>query len=112
MAIIKGQTVVLHETIENGVDAFNRPILSENTVAVDNVLIEPVSNDAVLSELQISGKHVVYNLHIPKSDNHNWKNAKVEFYGQIWKTFGDCLSYDKNLTPLEWNKKVKVEKYV
>lgn len=111
ISAIKGITVKLHEMIENGVDDFKHPIMEENIVEVDNVLVEPASNDAVLSEIEITGKHVVYILHIPKGDTHNWKDATVEFYGQIWRTFGDCLIYDENLAPLDWNKKVKVESY-
>lgn len=112
MALIKGQTITLYEVTETGTDAFNRPILKEQPVEVDNILIEPVTNDAVVSEFQISGKHTAYILHIPKGDNHNWNDAKVVFYGQTFKTFGDCLIYDPNNTPLDWNKKVKVERYV
>jgi len=111
ISAIKGQTVKLHEMTQNGVDGFNRPVLEETLVDVDNVLIEPASNDAILSEIQVTGKHVAYVLHIPKGDTHNWKDATVDFYGQTWKTFGDCMIYDAGLTPLDWNKKVKVERY-
>lgn len=111
VSAIKGRDVILHEMAADGVDGFNNPIMKENIVTVSNVLIEPASNDAVLSEIQMTGKHVVYILHIPKSDLHNWKDAIVEFYGETWKTFGDCLIYDENLTPLDWNKKIKVERY-
>lgn len=111
MEMIKGQTIVLHEKTQVGVDDFNAPIWEENAVEVDNVIIEPASNDAIVSEIQTTGKHVVYILHIPKNDSHNWTDARVDFYGQSWKSFGDCMVYDAMLTPLSWNKKVKVERY-
>lgn len=111
ISAIKGRTVVLHEMTQTGVDDFNHPIMIESLVEVENVLIEPASNDAILSEIQMTGKRVAYILHIPKGDTHNWKDAVVDFYGQSWKTFGDCLIYDEDLTPLSWNKKVKVESY-
>lgn len=108
---LKGKTVTLHEMVQVGTDDFNHPIMREEPTEVENVLIEPASNEAILSEIQMTGKHVVYILHIPKGDTHNWKDAIVDFYGQSWKTFGDCLIYDEDLTPLSWNKKVKVERY-
>ena len=111
MAGIKGQKVILHEKIQNGEDDFKNPIYEESIVEVENVLIEPASNDAVITEQQLTGKHMVYVLHIPKGDNHNWKDAVVEFYGETWNTFGDCMIYDQDLIPLKWNKKVKVERY-
>lgn len=111
MAIIKGQVVKLHEKTIIGHDPFGAELYSEQIIDVDNVICEPASNDDVLSELQMTGKHVVYILHIPKGDTHNWKDSVIEFNGDTWKTFGDCLVWDETMTPLEWNKKVKVERY-
>ena len=57
------------------------------------------------------GKYIAYILHIPKGDTHNWDDATVEFYGSKWKTYGNEIIYDEDLTPLDWNKQVKVERY-
>lgn len=111
MGMIKGKKVKLLEKVQNGMDDFNSPVFEENEVEVENVLIEPASNDAIVSEIQLTGKRVSYILHIPKGDTHNWKDAEVEFYGMRWKTFGDCLIYDIENTPGDWNKKIKVEAY-
>lgn len=111
MAMIKGQIVKLYEKTISGYDHFGKEIYTESMVEVGNVICEPASNDAVLSELQITGKHVVYILHIPKGDTHEWKDSVVEFNGEKYKTFGDCLIWDDSMTPLDWNKKIKVERY-
>lgn len=111
VSMIKGRAVTLYENVEIGVDGLNRPIYEEQEVIVDNVLIEPASNDAIISDLDVTGKHLSYVLHIPKTDTHDWNDTKVGFYGEIWHTYGDCLIYDEDLTPLDWNKKVKVERY-
>lgn len=111
VSAIKGTTVKLIVKSQNGEDDFGHPIFTETEVDVDNVLIEPASNEAIVSELEVNGKHIAYILHIPKSDAHTWKDTTVKFYGQTFKTYGDCLVYDENLTPLSWNKKVKVECY-
>lgn len=111
VSAIKGRKVIFFEKTEIGVDAFNQPIYEEKEVEIDNVLIEPASNDAIVSEMEVNGKHIAYTLHIPKKDDHNWNDSKVVFYDKTWQTYGDILIYDEDLTPLSWNKKVKVELY-
>lgn len=109
--IIKGKTIKLYVNTQTGVDDFNRPIYTSSPVDVENVLIEPASNDAITSEYELYGKHIAYVLHIPKNDTNDWKDCVVEFYGNMYRTYGDCMIYDENMTPLSWNKKIKVERY-
>ena len=45
--MLKGITVVLHERIENGKAAFNRPVYTENDVAIKNVLVAPASEEEI-----------------------------------------------------------------
>jgi len=111
VSMIKGSTIKLYELVAAGLDDFNRVIYNEVETEVSNVIIQPASNDDIVSESEVNGKHVAYILHIPKGDTHNWDDATVEFYGCKWKTFGSAMIYDVNLTPLEWNKQVKVERY-
>lgn len=111
MTSIKGQTIYLYQKIENGVDEFNAPVYIEVKSEVGNVLIEPASNEAITSEFQLYGKRIAYTLHIPKNDTHDWDDVVVEFYGQKYHTYGDMLIWDESLTPLDWNKKIKVERY-
>lgn len=108
---IKGKTVVLYETTQVGEDEFGQPIYEETPTEIQNVLIEPADGDAIVSELQVNGVHLEYILHIPKGDNHDWRNKIVEFYDAKWKAYGDIKIYDEDLTPLAWNKKVMVERY-
>lgn len=115
ISTIKGRTVTLYERIETGeVDEFNAPVYEYVESKIDNVLIEAAANDAIVSEVEINGKHLAYVLHIPKGDTHNWKDAKVVLpdpWNVAVKTYGDCMLYDADLTPLDWNKKVKAEIY-
>ena len=111
MGCIRGITVILYDKQEVGVDAFNRPIYEEITVNVDNVLVAPSSSDDVITSTDLVGKKAVYTLAIPKGDTHIWENKKVEFFGQMWRVFGFAIQgIDANI-PLDWNKKVMVERY-
>ncbi|MBR4743548.1 MAG: hypothetical protein IK082_05070 [Oscillospiraceae bacterium] len=80
-------------------------------MSVDNVLIAPMSTEDVISELNLTGKHAVYQLGIPKGDTHNWVNAKVSFFGETWKTIGFPEEGQEEMIPLSWNRKVKVERW-
>ena len=110
-SVIKGKTITLYELVETGLDDFNRPIYEEVPTTVENVLIQPATSDDIVSESEVNGKYIAYILHIPKGDTHNWDDATVEFYGSKWKTYGNAIIYDEDLTPLDWNKQVKVERY-
>ena len=115
MALLQGQTITLIDLVQIGVDDFNAPVFQEVPVAVDNILICPVSTDSVAGEsaaevLELWGKRAVYDLLIPKGDNHIWEDREVEFFGHRWKTFGFVLQWPEHLTPGAWCKKVKVER--
>ena len=40
-----------------------------------------------------------------------WEDRKVEFFGEIWKTVGFSQQGIENMIPLDWNRKVQVERY-
>lgn len=111
MGRIKGITVRLYEKTQTGVDGFNRPIYKETPVDVDNVLVAPTSSTDIINTTDLTGKTAVYTLAIPKGDSHNWMDAKVEFFGEMWQTFGFPIMGIDALVPLEWNMKVMVERY-
>ena len=111
-SLLKGITVNLIVKTSGGVDAFNRPIMTETTVSVDNVLVAPLSQtgEEIIDELSLNGKKVKYQLAIPKGDNNTWEDAEVEFFGVRWKTIGFSTIGIEELIPLDWNRKVLVER--
>ena len=111
MQHLKGTTVKLYTREKTGVDDFGAPIYDEVAVTVENVLICPASTEDIASDMQLYGKHAVYELHIPKEDANAWEDRTVEFYGKKWRTFGTVLEWMKSLTPGPWNRKIKVERY-
>ena len=104
--------VTLYELKDTGHrDKTNRPIMAEVATVVKGVLFAPVSTADVVDTKNLTGKIAVYQLAIPKGDNHDWENAKVRFLGKIWRTIGiPAEGIEKNI-PLKWNKTIKVERY-
>ena len=111
MARIKGITVTLINKKEIGKDPFGSPIFEDVEIEVDNVLISPTSSDDVVNTMNLTGRKAVYTLAIPKGDANTWKNQEVHFFGKRWRVFGIPLQGIDDLIPLDWNKKVMVERY-
>ncbi|EOB1380038.1 hypothetical protein ACIQSQ_002322 [Enterococcus hirae] len=111
MAKIKGITVILVDKIQTGKDPFGNPIFEDKEIEIENVLISPTSSDDIVNQLTLTGKKAVYTLAIPKSDTHDWEDKEVKFFSQRWRVFGIPLEGIEELIPLNWNKKVMVERY-
>ena len=109
--MLRGITIQLHVRREIGTDAFHAPIYEDAIIEVENVLVSPVSSEDMAQEMNISGKKAVYQLGIPKGDAHNWEDTVVEFFGSKWKTIGFPVEGIEAMIPLQWNKKISVEKY-
>ena len=109
--MIKGISVKLSVKTQTGIDDFNRPTYEVSQEVVENVLVGEPSAEDVVNEINLSGKRIAYVLAIPKGDTHTWENTEVEFWGMTFKTVGiPTQGIDDNI-PLQWNKKVKVERY-
>lgn len=106
-----GISIVLYDKEQAGVDGFGRPIYEETAETVDNVLVGEPSAEEIIDTLNLTGKHLAYTLAIPKGDTHTWTDRKVEFFGETFHTFGTPTQGIEELIPLDWNKKVKVERY-
>lgn len=111
MSMIKGITVQLKKKIQTGTDAFGNPIYDYQIVNVDNVLIGEPSADDVTSEMSLYGKKLAYTLAIPKGDTNIWEDTEVSFFGANFRTYGYVTQGIELMIPLDWNKKVKVERY-
>ena len=111
MTRIKGISILLYDRKVTGTDPFGKPIYEELPIVVENVLISPTNSDDMIDQLNLTGKKAIYTLGIPKGDTHDWEDKEVEFFGQRFKTFGFTTQGIEELIPLDWNKKVMVEKY-
>jgi len=111
MTMIKGITVILIDNKQVGTDPFDKPIYEDVPIEVENVLVTPTSTDDMVSQLDLTGKKAIYTLAIPKGDTNNWADKQVQFFDKKWRTFGFVTQGIDHLIPLDWNKKVMVERY-
>lgn len=111
MSLINGITVTLYERARTGVDGFNNPVYAETAVDVDNVLVYPTEDRDIVDAMQLYGKKAVYELCIPKGDEHKWEDCRVDFFGNSFRVFGTGKEYIEANVPLDWNKKYMVERY-
>ncbi|MCI5822560.1 MAG: hypothetical protein MR010_05975 [Lachnospiraceae bacterium] len=111
MSRIKGVSVKLYERQQTGEDEFKHPIYEETAIEIKNVLISPSSSNEIVEQLNLNGKKAEYTLAIPKEDNHSWEDRTVEFFGEKWHTIGFPTEGIESMLPLDWNKKVMVERY-
>lgn len=111
MAIIKGIKVILIDRKEVGTDPFGTSIFEDIEIPVDNVLVVPANSDDVINQLNLTGKKAEYLLGIPKGDLNVWENKEVIFFGKKWRTIGIAQEGMVHHIPLDWNKKIGVERY-
>ncbi|TFJ76304.1 hypothetical protein [Carnobacterium maltaromaticum] len=111
MGKIKGIAIILVDKNETGKDPFGNPIFEDDEISIENVLISPTSSDDIVNQMSLTGRKAVYTLAIPKGDTHDWENKEVIFFNQRWRVFGIPLEGIEDLIPLDWNKKVMVERY-
>ena len=109
---MRGITVTLYDRTQTGVDALNHPVYTENAVNVDNVLVAPAASAEVLEPYNLDGRRGEYIMAIPKGDTHEWTaGKKVGFFGAEWRIIELPEEGIEWLIPLDWNKKVRVERY-
>lgn len=111
MGRLKGIPVTLIDKSVKGKDPLGKEITIDFDIVVDNVLIAPSTTEDITNQLSLTGKTIAYTLAIPKGDTNNWVNKEVRFFDQRFRTVGVPLEGIEEMMPLEWNKKVYVERY-
>lgn len=111
MGKIHGIQITLIDKQVVSTDPFGSPVVKDVEILVNNVLVAPATTEDVTSQMSLTGKKISYTLGIPKGDMHDWENKEVRFFGKRWKTVGVPLEGIESMIPLEWNKKVMVERY-
>lgn len=111
---MKGITVTLLERVQTGTDPFGVPVYSWQETEVENVLVAPSSagGEEVLEATNLQGREAQYTMALPKGDNHHWEGNRVRFFGETWSVIGKPTEGIEALIPLQWNRKVRVERIV
>ena len=109
--MLKGIDITLYSKTQTGEDRFHDPTYEETPVTVHNVLVGEPSAEEITTELHLTGRRLAYTLAIPKGDTHDWTDAKVEFFGQTFRTCGGVVQGIERMIPLCWNKKVQVVRF-
>lgn len=108
---MKGITVILYERTLAGYDELNNAVYEETPVEVKDVLVGQPSTDDITSSLSLYGKKLDYVLGLPKGDEHDWENAKIEFFGKSFRSFGEVIEGIEANVPTRWHKQVRVQHY-
>ena len=108
---LHGIQVILVNEVISSYDALGNPVYTETEIVVDNVLVAPTGTQEVIDNLSLYGKKSVYQIAVPKGDDHTWTDQKVRFFGKTWRVFGDAIEGIDGMIPLSWNAKYNVERY-
>ena len=108
---MRGTTVQILVETQTSTDPFGGAITSEVWEDVENMLVGQPTTDDVTNTVQLYGKKIEYVLGIPKGDTHNWINAKVKIFGDVFQTIGYPQTGIQENIPLKWGSNVKVERY-
>lgn len=112
--LLRGVPVTLYvRTATETKDAFGREQYTETATVIDNVLIQPLqrTTDVPTETTNITGEKTSYILGIPKTDTHDWKNCRVDFFGNSYRTeSGEWQGID-DLIPGDWNRKIVARRY-
>ncbi len=111
---MRGITIQLVVKTQDGTDALNRPKFVNSIVEVENVLVGEPSTEEIANSTSLYGRKAKYTLAIPKGDDNVWTDTEVylpsPFEGK-YRTIGEPTAGIESLIPLDWNKKVLLEKY-
>ena len=110
MGKLKGVSVVLHKRTVKEYDPLGNPVYITEDITVNNVLWNVTTADDLISSTRLEGTTELYTLAIPKGDTNTWLENTVTFNGKTFHCYAESEGMDA-LIPLEWNKKVLVERY-
>jgi hypothetical protein len=111
MGKIHGIPITLIDKQVVSKDPFGNSVKRDVEITINNVIVAPATTEDITNQMSLTGKKISYTIGIPKGDTNDWEEKEVRFFGKRWKTVGIPLEGIESMIPLEWNKKVMVERY-
>jgi hypothetical protein len=111
MGKIHGIPITLIDKQVVSKDPFGNSVNRDVEITINNVIVAPATTEDITNQMSLTGKKISYTIGIPKGDTNDWEEKEVRFFGKRWKTVGIPLEGIESMIPLEWNKKVMVERY-
>lgn len=114
--MIRGTDVTLYEEILVDTLPSGEPVYETVPVVVGNVLVGEPTTDEIVNSTNLFGKNINFMLGIPKGDQHDWTNKRVDFtdaYGRTHRlqTFGYPITGIEANIPGPWHMKVRCAVY-
>ena len=110
--MVSGTTVTVELRRHVARDSFGNDVVAyEPPVDVDDVLVQPGSNDD-LDSSRPEGVKVALTLHFPKTWTGRMRGARVTLGGRwegTYSVIGDPVPYMESNCPTRWNMPVEVE---
>lgn len=106
--MLRGETVGVVKRTPAGQNPFGAPVLSEEVVAVSNVLVAPGAATDVIDSNRPAGAKVAFTCYFPKTFTDDLRGCAVRVRGQQLEVIGDPQPYPDVLTPGAWNRVVEV----
>lgn len=110
---IKGVTVRLAVQTVTGRDELNAEVVSTVWADIPNVLVGEPTAQEITDSHELYGKRLAYRLAIPKGDTHVWTDTTVILpapFAGVYRTYGPTTAGIEDNIPLDWNKKVMIER--
>lgn len=114
MGKIHGITITLLSKTQTGVNALGEPVYTIVPIQVNNVIVAPATSQEILDIQTLTGKKITLNLGIPKGDTNVWEDRDVVLpapFDGTYHTVAYMQTGITDLVPLDWDKKIAVEKY-
>lgn len=91
-------------------DAFNNPVYSETTFAIDDCLVAPPQEpfDRVESAA-LDRDATLVRVHLPKADERDVSDATFNYDGQVFRVIGKPVKFMNENTPTRWNRFLRAE---
>lgn len=96
--------------LNQGISVTLTPAGSSQAITISNVLVGEPSTEDLTDRASFFDIRTLYTLAIPKGDANDWVNGTVVFYGKTWHVVGEPTEGLDHLIPLQWNRKVRVER--